>query len=175
MVEKNKCCGKTVEKQATIEKPYHFVDSGLPNVYLVGIKYWACKECGKQSAEIPALKDLLTKIARAVTQKEDLLTGQEIRFLRKRLGKKSADFARIIGVVPEQVSRWENDPSTSREKSADKLIRVFYSHLSGDSELKKQIDRHIEEFLSTIPGEEHTDRYRVKHKNATWTAEPIPA
>lgn len=175
MVEKRNCCGTTVEKQATFQEPYHFVDSGLPNVYLVGIKYWICKECGKQSAEIPALKDLLVKIARAVTQKEDLLTGQEIRFLRKRLGKKSSDFAKMVGVVPEQVSRWENDPNTSREKSADKLIRVFYCHLSGDPELKKQVDRHIEEFLSMIPGQEHTDGYCIKHKNDVWTAEPIPA
>src|ERR1700676_902668 len=125
------CCESAVAKMATINEPYRFVESGLPNVFLVGIKYWICEECGKQSAEIPALQDLMVKIAQLVVQQEAGLSGAEIRFLRKRLAKKSSDFAKIIGVEPEQVSRWENGSNPPSE-SADKLIRVFYCLLSAD-------------------------------------------
>jgi DNA-binding transcriptional regulator YiaG len=55
------------------------------------------------------------------------LTGQQIRFLRSYFGKSSRDFAKIIGVTPEQVSRWENGHNAP-EKSADKLIRYLAYH-----------------------------------------------
>jgi putative transcriptional regulator len=163
-------------KRATLEKPYHFVDSGLPNVYLAGIKYRVCKTCGQQSAEIPALKNLMVAIARAVVKKPTSLSGSEIRYLRKRLGKKASEFGRIIGVGEEQVSRWENDKNPP-EESADKLIRVFYSILSGDRALKDKIDKHIEEWLSTLPGEEQITDIRAKkiHNKEEWTTEAIPA
>jgi len=161
---------------ATHARPYHFVGSGLPNVFLVGIKYRKCKSCGVQSAEIPAVENLMIAIARAVIHKDDLLNGKEIRFLRKRLGKKSSEFAKVVGVTPEQVSRWENHDANGHERSADKLIRVFYCLLSGDTQLKEQLDRHLEEWLISIPGEEPNSKYCARLKNKEdWTAEPVPA
>src|SRR5712692_3785367 len=97
----NHDCRKSSKKiAATFENLYHFVHSGLPNVYLAGINYYVCEKCGKQSADIPALSDLMVKIARAVVGQDARLDGAEIRFLRKRLKKKSAEFGKIIGVTP---------------------------------------------------------------------------
>lgn len=157
---------------SSLKKPYHFVNSGLPNVYLVGVKNKVCRICHSQSAEIPGIEELMSVIARAVRKKEAPLSGPEIRFLRKRLGEKSSDFGQIIGVTEEQVSRWENGHNLP-EKSADKLIRVFYCHLSGDPELKEQVDRHIEGWLATIPGEENISKYCARLQNQEWTAEPV--
>jgi putative zinc finger/helix-turn-helix YgiT family protein len=172
MVDRHKHVFETLE--ATPEKPYHFVDSGLPNAYLIGVDYRVCKECGAQSADIPAVKSLMTVIAREIVSKESTLTGEEIRFLRKRLGKSAADFGRIIGPTQEQVSRWENNHNPPSE-SADKLIRVFYCHLSGDPVLRQKINRHIEEWLSTLPGEERIDSFRAKLHKREWTAETVPS
>ena len=125
MVEpsEHRCEERCKARQATREKPYHFTESGLPNVYLSGIRYFVCAQCGKHAAEIPAVKQLLAVIARAIVECEGRLTGVEIRFLRKRLAKKASEFAKIVGVTPEQVSRWENDANPP-EPSADKLIRL---------------------------------------------------
>src|SRR2546422_739289 len=84
MVENNEhdCRQFAEARQATLRKPYHFVDCGLPNVYLAGIRYFVCRKCGKRAAEIPAVKQLLTNIAAAVVEQEGRLTGAEIRFLR---------------------------------------------------------------------------------------------
>lgn len=71
--------------------PYHFTECGLPGVWLSGIRYFECPSCGAQSAEIPAVSQLLALIARALVEKESKLTGAEIRFLRKRLGKKAVE------------------------------------------------------------------------------------
>jgi putative zinc finger/helix-turn-helix YgiT family protein len=173
MVEINShaCKCSFEERKATPAALYHFVDSGLPNVYLAGIKYRVCLKCGKQSAEIPAVKQLLAVIARAVVESESPLTGAEIRFLRKRIGKKASDFAKIIGVTPEQVSRWENEHNPP-EQSADKLIRVFYCLLSGDRQLHTKVDKHIESWLAQFPKEVQPPCIRAKLWRDTWKASP---
>jgi DNA-binding transcriptional regulator YiaG len=164
-----------VEKTATAKAPYHFVDSGLPNVYLVGISYWVCKECGKQRAEIPFLKDLMVKIGRAVVRQEAPLNNAEIRFLRKRLGKKSSEFAKIVGVTPEHLSRLESADGYSTSESADKLIRVYYSLLSGDEMLRDTMNKHIDAYMATLRGEDQTSNFRAALHNEEWEAESVPA
>ena len=160
------------EKKATSSSPYHFVGSGLPNVYLIGIKYKVCKICGDGAADIPAIKKLMQVIARAVVESEAPLTGPEIRFLRKRLGKKSSEFGRLIGVTSEQVSRWENSHNPP-ERSADKLIRVFYSMLSKDRKLRAKMSQDLEDWLSTVANEGEVPNIRAKLKNREWKAEPV--
>lgn len=131
-------CGALAQlRMATPEEPFHFVEAGLDNVYLAGIRCHVCPNCGEEG-EIPAVKELMSALARVVVQKECLLTGTEIRFLRKVLRKKATEFAEIIGVRPEEVSRWEND-ANKPEKSACRLIRLAYIQLSGDKRLSRAI------------------------------------
>lgn len=162
------------EHRATLDSPYHFVGSGLDNVYLIGIKYKSCRSCGLQSATIPAVKQLMQVIARVLVEEEAPLTGPEIRFLRKRLGKKSSEFAQLVGVTAEQVSRWENEHNLP-ERSADKLIRVFYAMLSGDRKLRHKMNQDIEDWLSTVAEEGQSSNIRAKLSNHEWKAEPVTA
>jgi putative zinc finger/helix-turn-helix YgiT family protein len=165
-------------RQATKEEPYRFTESGLSNVYLSGVRYFVCPKCGKQSAEIPAVKRLLNLIARTIVERETRLGGQEIRFLRKRLGKKASDFAQIIGVTPEQVSRWENDANPP-EASADKLIRVYYAMLSGDSQLRKRfahdMESEFEKWLVSMSGRKQLLRIDAVPNRRTWKIKPDAA
>jgi len=178
MVARNEhdCTGKTVERIATYQNPYRFLDSGLSNVYLVGIRYWACEKCEKQSAEIPYLKDLMIKIARAVVSQETPLDGAEIRFLRKRLGKKSSDFAKILGVTPEHYCRLESvREDHNPSPSADKLIRIYYSLLSGDETLKDTMNSDIDAYMASLHGPEQPLRVRAELHQNEWEAEAVPA
>lgn len=171
----HRCEDHAEERRATFEHPYHFVESGLPNAYLAGIRYFVCRRCEKQAAEIPAVQALLSAIAGAVVEKEAPLSGAEIRFLRKRLGKKAAEFGQEIGVSPEEVSRWEND-NASPSKSADKLIRIYYCVLSGDRKLKEKVDTHIDAWLRSLPGEGAVARgYCASRRRKEWKAEPVAA
>lgn len=112
------------EIRSTADRPFHFVDSGLPNLYLVGIRYLQSGR-GRIVVEIPAMKQLLALIARVVVAQPEALTGAEIRFLRKRLGQKAVDFAKCISVEPETLSRIENGRQTAGD-GTDKLIRLYY-------------------------------------------------
>lgn len=175
MVESNHDCRSSFqERLASAKTPYHFVDSGLPHVYLAGIKYRVCRACKKQAADIPAVKSLLTVIARAIVESDAPLTGPEIRFIRKRLGLPSAEFARLIGVSLEQVSRWENDWNRP-EKSADKLIRMAYCHLSGDRELKSKFEKDIAAWLSGWGRKVQLSEIRAKLRKNEWEAESVVA
>lgn len=122
-----------VEKFATSENPFHFVDSGLPNVYLVGIKYFVC-ECGNIVAEIPAVKQLMQLIARDIVESPFDLTGAELRFLRKRLGKKASEYAQLLACAPETLSRIENGKQQITLQT-QKLAKLSYCLFSEDSHL----------------------------------------
>ena len=126
---------KAVRKEcfATEEKPFHFVDSGLDNVYLIGIKYFV-DENGHKVAEIPALQQLMQLIARDVVLSPRDLTGKEVRFLRKRLGKKATEYCSFLGIEPETLSRIENDKQPLSTQG-QKLARLSYCVFSADLHL----------------------------------------
>jgi DNA-binding transcriptional regulator YiaG len=176
LAESHDCRAFVKKREATLENPYHFVESGLPNVYLIGIEYYVCDKCAKQSADIPFLKDLMVKIGRAVVRQETPLDGAEIRFLRKRLGKKSSDFAKLIGVTPEHFSRLESPRSDHNPSgSVDKLIRVYYSLLSGDESLRDTMNSNIDAYMDSLHGEEQASSFRAELHDHEWEAEAVPA
>jgi transcriptional regulator with XRE-family HTH domain len=112
-------------KMSTERKPYHYVGAGLPNVYLSGVEYRVEKETGMQSADIPCLPALLDALAEALLYKASPLSGDELRFLRKRLGKPSKEFATYVGLSSEQYSRIENGATVT--PTVDKLVRILYA------------------------------------------------
>jgi putative transcriptional regulator len=125
-------CSSTSRQEflATDDKPYHFVECGLPNVFLVGVRYFHC-ECGEKYVEIPAIKQLMSLIARHTVMKDQALSGTEIKFLRKRLGQKAADFAASVKLQPETLSRVENGKQEVGAKT-DFYIRIYYALSSKD-------------------------------------------
>jgi DNA-binding transcriptional regulator YiaG len=130
-----------IEQVATREKPFHFLDSGLSNIYLVGIRYFTYPD-GRIVPEIPAVKQLMQLIARDLIEQESAMTGDEVRFLRKRLGQKQIDFARSIGIEAETLCRCENGHQKLSETN-DKFIRLYYALAALDdhnlSELRQRL------------------------------------
>jgi putative transcriptional regulator len=146
-MKNHNCVARGVEKFATESEPFHFTDSGLPNVYLIGIKYYVC-ECGNVVAEIPAVKQLMRLIARDLVEGTAALTSDEVRFLRKRLGRKSIEFAKELGVEPETLSRIENGKVPITEP-LDKLIRLVYAVSADDPDLLRGVMIMIKSWLTS--------------------------
>lgn len=113
---------------STKSKPYHYVGSGLPNVYLVGVEYELCTACEIQAAEIPCLPALMEAIGKVLVEKSTPLTGDELRFLRKRLRFASKMFAMLVGVSGEQYSRLENGAKVT--PTVERLVRLLYATLA---------------------------------------------
>src|SRR5712691_1924098 len=113
-------CGAEMK---TSRENYRYDESGLPYVVLSGVEVGHCPKCGLREVAIVGMDNLHGLIARMVAQKSNRLTSEEVRFLRKYLGFSSVDFAEIVGVSAETVSRWENGKQLS--PIADRLIRML--------------------------------------------------
>ncbi len=106
---------------------FRFDEIGLP-VILHSIDLVRC-DCGNTDPIIENVRDLMDVIARAVVSKGTPLTGHEVRFLRKYVGKSAKDFCVGIGIEPETLSRWENG-QTPIGKTGERLVRVLAMALS---------------------------------------------
>ena len=69
-----------------------------------------CEKCGTTlRADIPDMPGLIAAVSVARAAKQPLkLSGPEIRFLRKAIGKSAKELAEDLRVTDETVSRWEN-------------------------------------------------------------------
>lgn len=141
-------CSEASRKEflATDDKPCHFLESGLPNVYLVGVRFLQC-ECGERYVEIPAVKQLMSLIARHIVMKDQALTGPEIKFLRKRLAQRATDFAIAIRLQAETLSRIENEKQAVGQKT-DFYIRMYYTLASKDPVLQDALKEALDKALS---------------------------
>jgi len=121
----DECGNKYSQRRATRSKPYAYSESGLSDVLLIGVTVYRCEACAVESAVIPRVEELHECMVRSLVAKPTLLNGEEVRFLRKHAGLKSAEFAALIGQTPENVSRVENGRQKSLNRSADKLVRAI--------------------------------------------------
>ena len=118
---------------------YHYTESGLQNVWLMGVEIFACG-CGENFAFIPCVQELHKLIAQILLKQENQLSGREIRFLRKHMRMKAKDFAERLGVKNVTVSRWEQG-ETIPPKTIDRLIRFFYASEMNLSEIASAITK----------------------------------
>jgi DNA-binding transcriptional regulator YiaG len=91
-------------------------------------------------ADASRAKELFAALGRTIVSKASPLTGPEVRFLRKRLGKKAIEFAPMVSLTPEYLSALENNPDPV-DPGRDKLVRLIYRELSGDKQLKKVFEK----------------------------------
>ncbi len=83
-----------------------------------------CARCGYFEVMIPKPDALHRTIAAEVIRKPARLSGPELVFLRMELGMSARKLARVIGVVHESISRWENDV-LPLSPPVDRLMRTM--------------------------------------------------
>ena len=119
-------CGSKAMFKKAVEK-YEYVESGLRGVFLQGATIHVCSACGEEEVAIPAIEALHQSIASALASKAQRLQPSEVRFLRKHLGLSGRDFASLLRVTPETVSRWENPKRESEHigETSELLLRTL--------------------------------------------------
>jgi transcriptional regulator with XRE-family HTH domain len=101
---------------------YDYVECGLSSVSLANVLVFEC-QCGLRIPEIPSITGLHFMIALDLLKKPSLLSGEEIRFLRKMAGLSQSELAEILGVTPTRPSKWE---AASASKEGDRLLRTIF-------------------------------------------------
>jgi len=159
-------CGGTMEGR---KGEYRYVESGLDSVVLKDILVFHCTTCNAIAPEIPAVGILHRTIAFKLLLKKTLLTGAEVRFLRKFCGYSVSDFAEIMGSSKSVVCRWE---TKNHGASTDRTVRLLVMaklmcELAGhpDPTLKKvtieELVAKTEAAFKTIEDRDVEERYEI--------------
>ena len=114
-------CGAPTRRE---RKDYKYTECGLPDVTLKNLTVHVCRECGAEMPEIPNMAGLHRAILAEVISKRTLLSGEEIRFLRRVGRLKASELAKLIGITPEHLSRCENNKKTIGTQ-ADRVLRLI--------------------------------------------------
>ena len=154
-------------KLKTKKENYRYLACGLPNVTLSGVEVRRCGTCGDHEVVIPHIERLHEALAMAVAKHEARLSGSEVRFLRKYLGYSGVDFAALIGVSPETVSRWENKKETMGP-SAERLLRTLVVH-------KGPIQQYPIETLTHISANARTKPIGLRPEGKGWVEQELAA
>ncbi len=122
-MEKCAICGG--ELTVVKGKPYNYPIGEL-QVFLIGIPQYTCNECGEEFTTIPSPEALHRTIGLDICKnKKGLLLAEEIIFLRKELSLNATGLAKVLGVNPSTLSRWENGKKPIGE-SNDRMLRMSY-------------------------------------------------
>lgn len=114
-------CGEPTKRKID---SYQYLESGLDNVFLQNIPIYECN-CGMKYPSIFRIGYLNELIGETLLEKQSLLSGKEIKFLRKNLYLSSKDYANALGVGITTLSKWENEKQRHSDTN-DRLIRVVY-------------------------------------------------
>jgi putative transcriptional regulator len=112
-------------RQDTHGDLYHYVESGLTNVYLDGGVKIEESPYGR-AVSIVNLDGLHRCIAQCLVEKPGPLSGAEFRFLRHELDLSQRTMALLCGREERTVREWENGDGQEVQEPANTIIRVVY-------------------------------------------------
>jgi len=144
-------CNKKTKK---VHDDYKYNESGLDNIVLQNIPMYVCS-CGNRFPIIANIRQLHDLIAENIIKKSERLSGKEVRFLRKEMGIKAIDFAKLLNVSKVTISRWENENKPISIIS-DKLIRSIFVLKKEGAQAKLFSD-----FLKCIGSVSHEKKKRL--------------
>jgi len=123
-----KCHACGGEMKIAKVKSYEYKECGLPTVLLSGINRHTCRNCREEYVDIPKINQLHRLIGMTLCCRKEKLSGIEIRYLRKEMGLRAIDFARVLSIQPETLSRIENDTQDAGD-TLEKFMRSAYMNL----------------------------------------------
>ena len=129
-------CGGSM---TSIRTTHRYTESGLSDVTLGNVEVRNCRKCGEREIVIPKIEQLHQLIAQHIAETAPL-NAERVRFLRKWLGFSTGEFARVTGVRPETVSRWESAaagyPTTQTVNHFLRLLVAYRSQSSIDLQVE---------------------------------------
>ena len=138
-------------------RSYIYKECGLKSVELLNVVVYECQHCHETVPEIPAVDQLHAVIAINLLLKDSLLSGEEIRFLRKMASLTQAELSEVLGVTPTRPSKWESNEEnigagTDRALRACCLIAMAQQHTTGEDPMP--LMREIREFVRQMDVQE---------------------
>lgn len=134
-------------------------DWGVRGYVLLGVKIMQCDQCKAGMPILKKINRILRAITEAIIRKPYRLTGQEVRFLRKRLRLTQDELAREMHVDKTTMSKWENDEDPVGLQS-DLLLRLLAA--LDDEELQRHVRPDIKKAFKQMRERKQPERLRVE-------------
>lgn len=109
--------------------PLHYRDCGLDDIYLVS-GYEIVETSEGKGLTIKNLDNLLEAIGLSLAKQKKVLSGKELRFLRKQMDLTQSNLSKLLGVTSQSVARWEKDEIPT-PGPADLLVRALFIQHAG--------------------------------------------
>ena len=121
--------------QPKLAKPHHDKIAGIPNVYLWnGVTITEDQDYGTLYG-FPHAATFSVALGLAIVEKSEPLTGDEFRFLRKRLKLTQVELAERFRVSEQTVANYEK--SKTEPGPADIALRLMYPAEHGNADTGK--------------------------------------
>jgi DNA-binding transcriptional regulator YiaG len=153
--------------RAMTTEVYHYAESGLDNVYLVG-GFEFVDGPGERRVKIKDIDGLHEAIGRLLITEKKNLSGKEIRFLRQEMLMSQAVLAKLLEIAEQTVLRWEKG-KTDIPKPAETLIRLLYrEHIKdkGAGSIRSKLER-----LSDLEDKIDGRLLRLRQSSKGWQPE----
>lgn len=143
----------------TEQKGYHYVESGLPDIYLMNGVVRTETSWGT-SISIEHADELHHAIAMSIVNSPADMSKEEFRFLRIELDFSQRMLAGLLKTEEKNVQRWESAPEKGGTKTvpgmAQNMLKLLYVDRCGDEKIAEllgrlaTLDRHIVEMQNRL-------------------------
>ncbi len=165
--EMSKCYDCNGKRVTTTIGPHRMTLAGGWSATVEDAILTHCPDCGGHGVGYRNMLGIMRAIAAAVVAKPTRLAAQEIKFLRSHLLYSGAKLARMLGVTPSTLSRWENGHELIGA-GPDRLLRTIEVIHEG----VKDFDVKVLEDIGPEPGAPL--RLRVRMTDGQWKAASRP-
>lgn len=144
-------CNGTKFKQTTAELKRHV--AGRP--FAGKLPARECTSCGMRYYDGPDLARF--DLAVAITLANAAVTEPEaLKFMRKSTERRAKEFAELLGVRPETVSRWESGKAGIDRATYAVIQQLLIDRLAGSSTMEKTLKvlMHPKKLTKTTPAED---------------------
>lgn len=144
-----------------LRTPYHYTESGLDDVYLLS-GYEVHHTPEGEGVSVKDVDGLHRVIGEHLATHKKVLSGKEIRFLRKLMDLTQSELGKLLGVSDQQVARYEKGES-EMPGAADGLLRALYLQSIGNEVQLRALLSALEEFDAPL-----TDKHLFAEEGGVW-------
>jgi HTH-type transcriptional regulator/antitoxin MqsA len=88
------------------------------------MEHGLCESCGEVLLDLQGVEQLQREAVKCSRQARGLLTPDEIKAIRRALGRSQAAFEQLLGTGPKTAIRWEKG-TVIQSATADRLMRLI--------------------------------------------------
>lgn len=155
----------------------------------ISMHFSVCDCCGSEQANEIQLRENKREMIRFKKNVDHLLSGEEIKAIRRKLQIKQSQAANIFGGGPVAFSKYEND-DVAQSEPMDKLLRltsampaafIWLAHQAGEIDLAKanlrQVLDQIKQITNKMPHFAFSDRQfgpfsNLREQSLTMSSKP---